>query len=97
MKNQDLTDEDNKDQNKDDKTERSLDSEYDISEYKLNEEILETDSDQNINDQIIQKNSFKDLNIDYKIYTNQFDEIIKAEDLENSEELTRLRKNLLFW
>ena len=92
--NQDSTDEDNKDQNKDDITETSLDSEYDISEYKLNEEILETDSDQNINDQIIQKNSFKDLNIDYKIYTNQFDEIIKAENLENSDDASKLRKTL---
>ena len=92
--NQDSTDEDNKDQNKDDITQTSLDSEYDISEYKLNEEILETDSDQNINDQIIQKNSFKDLNIDYKIYTNQFDEIIKAENLENSDDASKLRKTL---
>ena len=92
--NQDSTDEDNKDQNKDDITETSLDSEYDISEYKMNEEILENDSDQNINDQIIQKNSFKDLNIDYKIYTNQFDEIIKAENLENSDDASKLRKTL---
>ena len=32
--------------------------------------------------------------INYKTYTQEFDEIIKAEDLENAEELTRLRKNL---
>ena len=32
--------------------------------------------------------------INYKTYTEEFDEIIKAEDLENAEELTRLRKNL---
>ena len=30
----------------------------------------------------------------YKAYTEEFDEIIKAEDLENEEELNRLRKNL---
>tara|TARA_B100000767_G_scaffold184525_1_gene172133 strand:+ start:656 stop:2455 length:1800 start_codon:yes stop_codon:yes gene_type:complete len=34
------------------------------------------------------------LDINYKTYTEEFDEIIKAEDLENAEELTRLRKNL---
>ncbi len=33
-----------------------------------------------------------DLN--YKTYTEEFDEVIKAEDLENTEELIRLRKNL---
>jgi len=38
------------------------------------------------------KNSLGDIN--YKSYTEEFDEIIKAEDLENIEELTRLRKNL---
>ena len=32
--------------------------------------------------------------INYKSYTQEFDETIKAEDLENIEELTRLRKNL---
>ena len=30
----------------------------------------------------------------YKIYTEEFDEIIKAEDLESIDELSRLRKNL---
>ena len=36
--------------------------------------------------------NFGDLK--YKTYTEEFDEIINAEDLENSEELIRLRKNL---
>ena len=36
--------------------------------------------------------NFGDLK--YKTYTEEFDEIIKAEDLENIEELARLRKNL---
>ena len=38
------------------------------------------------------RNNLGDLK--YKIYTEEFDEIIKAEDLENQEELNRLRKNL---
>ena len=38
------------------------------------------------------KSTLGDIN--YKSYTEEFDEIIKAEDLENIEELTRLRKNL---
>ena len=38
------------------------------------------------------KSSLGDIN--YKTYTEEFDEIIKAEELENTEELTRLRKNL---
>ena len=38
------------------------------------------------------KNNFGDIK--YKPYTEEFDEILKAEDLENTEELARLRKNL---
>ena len=38
------------------------------------------------------KNNFGDYK--YKAYTEEFDEIIKAADLENEEELNRLRKNL---
>jgi len=38
------------------------------------------------------KSALGDIN--YKTYTEEFDEIIKAEELENDEELTRLRKNL---
>ncbi len=38
------------------------------------------------------KNSLGDLK--YKAYTEEFDEIIKAKDLESEEELYRLRKNL---
>jgi cobaltochelatase CobT len=38
------------------------------------------------------RNTLGDIN--YKTYTEEFDEIIKAEDLENVDELTRLRKNL---
>ena len=38
------------------------------------------------------KNNLGDIK--YKSYTEEFDEIIKAEDLENDEELNRLRKNL---
>ena len=37
-------------------------------------------------------NNFGDLK--YKTYTEEFDEIIKAEELESEEELSRLRKNL---
>ena len=43
----------------------------------------------------LRKNGKKTLgDINYKSYTEEFDEIIKAENLENTEELIRLRKNL---
>ena len=39
----------------------------------------------------IRKNLLKDI---YKIYTNEYDEVKEAEDLENANEIIRLRKNL---
>ena len=40
------------------------------------------------------KKAFSKSKIKYKVYTEEFDEIIKAEDLENEEELIRLRSSL---
>ena len=69
-------------------------SDYDVDEYKLDEQLTETDTDQNNNEQVLQKKNLKDLNLEYKIFTNQFDEIAKAESLESSEETLKLRKTL---
>ena len=86
--------EDQKDQNKDQETEVSLDSDYDIDEYKLDEQLVDTDSEQQSSEQLIQKKNINDLNLDYKIYTTQFDETTKAENLENADEAIKLRKTL---
>ena len=78
--------EDQKDQNQKEETEASLDSDYDIDEYKLDEQLVDTDSEKQSNEQVIQKKTINEINLDYKVFTNQFDEIIKAEKLENFEE-----------
>ena len=91
---QNSDDEDNKDQNKQDETEASLDTDYDISEYKLDEQLVDTDSDKQSDQQVIQKNALNAINLEYKIFTNQYDEITKAENLENSNETNKLRKTL---
>ncbi len=85
---------DQRDENKDHESEASLDSEYDIDEYQLNENLVDNEADQKNTEQIIQKKNINDLNLDYKIYTSKFDEILKAENLENAEEANKLRKTL---
>ena len=65
------------DSNKEEETEASLDSDYDIDEYKLDEQLVDTDSDQQSNEQVIQKKNINDIHLEYKIFTNQFDEIVK--------------------
>ena len=83
-----------KSQNKDQETEASLDSDYDIDDYKLDEQLVDTDSNQQSSEQVIQKKNLSELSLEYKIFTNQFDETIKAENLENASEANKLRKTL---
>ncbi len=86
--------EDNKDQNKDDESQARLDSDYNIDEYKLDEQLTETETDRQNNEQVIKKQSIDDINQDYKIFTNRYDEVTKAENLENADEASKLRKTL---
>ena len=92
--NQDSSAEDNRDQKDDNDTQASLDADYDVDEYKLDDQMIETDTDQKNNEQLIQKKNINELNLDYRIFTNEYDEITKAENLENSEEAIKLRKTL---
>ena len=91
--NDESNNEDSKDRKKDEETEVSLDTDYDINDYKIDEQLVDTDSDQMSKENVIQK-KINELNIEYKIFTHQFDEITKAENLENSEEAIKLRKTL---
>ena len=86
--------EEKQDQNKKEDTSTSLDSDYDIEEYKLDEELVDTDSDKQSSQQVIEKKNINDLNLDYKIFTTKFDEVTKAENLENYEDALKLRKTL---
>ncbi len=92
--NDDSEDEDKKDPDKQDETEASLDSDCNIDEYKLDEQLVDTESEEQNSEQVIQKKNLKDSNVDYKIFTTQFDEITKAENLENADEANKLRKAL---
>ncbi len=85
--------EDNKDENNNQETQASLDADYNIDEFNLDEQLDEVESDDQSSEQIIKKN-IDNFNLDYKIFTTQYDEIVKAENLENSEEATKLRKSL---
>ena len=91
---QESSSEDKKDQNKEEETEASLDSDYDIDEYKLDEQLVDTDSEKQNNEQIIQKKTLNTIDLEYKIFTNEYDEVTKAENLENADESSKLRKTL---
>ena len=86
--------EDNKDHDQNEETDARMDTDYNIDEYKLDEQILDSDSDKQNSEQIFQKKNLRDLDIEYKIFSTEFDEIIKAENLENADEANKLRKTL---
>jgi cobaltochelatase CobT len=86
--------ENERDENKENETSASLDADYNIDEYKLDEKFTEIDQSDNASEEIMQKRNLESINIEYKIFTSQYDEIIKAEKLENSDEASKLRKML---
>ena len=71
-----------------------LDAEYDFDNQKIDESLLDTDSDSENEQKVIQKNINNINKSLYKVYTEEFDQVAKAEKLESNEEILRLRKNL---
>ena len=74
-------------------TQASLDADYNVDEFNLDEQLSDTESDEQSSEQIVQKN-LDNINLDYKIFTTQYDEITKAEKLENADEAAKLRRTL---
>ena len=66
----------------------------DNNEFRLDEQLADTDSENESLENIIQKLNTGINDKDYKIFTPEFDEIAKAETLENQEEILKLRNNL---
>ena len=60
----------------------------------MDEQLVDTDSDKQSSEKVIQKMNSKNGNNEYQVFTNQFDEVAKAEILETNEEISKLRKTL---
>jgi cobaltochelatase CobT len=90
---QDKNKEDNKDENNDQETQASLDADYNVDEFNIDEQLSDTETNEQSSEQIVQKN-LDNINLDYKIFTTQYDEITKAEKLENADEAAKLRRTL---
>ena len=85
--------EDNKDENNDQESQATLDADYNVDEFNLGEQLLDSKSNEQVSEQILQKN-IDNNNLEYKIFTTQYDEVTKAENLENADEVIKLRKTL---
>ena len=66
----------------------------DNNEFRLDEQLTDDELENDSSENTIKKLNTSINDKDYKIYTSEFDEIAKAETLEDQEEIFKLRKNL---
>ena len=93
-------------QEKQEKNDQESKRQKDNQEFSTESDLLDIKNltQENISDEEVEgsdkmenrrtKTIFSESAKKYKVYTKEFDEVIKAEDLENDEELTRLRTSL---
>ena len=85
---------DSKDESQESEAQSILDAGFDLSDQNLNEQLEDTEDSKDNSENITQKTNIIDIDQEYKIFTTQFDEISKAENLENTIEIKKLRNNL---
>ena len=71
------------DANKQDETQTSLDAGFDLSDQQMDEQLEDSDSLKESAENLIKKANLNNINQEYKVFTTEFDEIAKAETLEN--------------
>ena len=79
---------------KQDESQTGLDAGNDIDEYQFDEQLVDTDSSKESSENVLQRTNPNNVEQEYKIFTTQFDEVAKAENLETAQETLKLRKNL---
>ena len=86
--NQDQTSQEAQDDN------QGIDTDYDFTDHQLEENSVNTDSEKDNLENLVQKINENSLEQEYRVFTTKFDEVAKAENLESLDEIVKLRKNL---
>ena len=92
--NDDNQSDEKEDENNQDETRASLDTGFDLSDQQIDEQQEDSESLKDSTENVMQKTNLDNTNQEYKIFTTEFDEIAKAEILEDIKETQKLRKNL---
>ena len=82
------------DEKQKDEAQTSIEMGLDLSEQPVDEQLEDTDSSRDNKEDFSQKKNSYNIDQDYKIFSTEFDEISKAETLEDIKEIQKLRKNL---
>jgi cobaltochelatase CobT len=81
-------------ENKQDETQTSLDASFDLSDQQMDEQLEDSDFLKESKENVIKKTNINNIDKEYKVFTTEYDEIAKAETLEDAKETQKLRKNL---
>ena len=92
--NDDNPSDEKEEQNNQNETETSLDAGFDLDNQQMDEQLQESDSLKESTENVLQKTNINNFDQEYKVFTTKFDEIAKAEILEDMKEIQKLRKNL---
>jgi len=92
--NDDNQSDDKEEKNKQDEAQTSLDASFDLGDQQMDEQLEDSDSPKESTENVQQKTNINKIDQEYKVYTAEFDEIAKAETLEDIKETQKLRKNL---
>ena len=92
--NNDSDDNENQLEDKKDENKTAVSQENEFSEFRMDETFSASETEDSSTDNITQKLNIKKTSTEYKIFTKNYDEISKAENLEKNEEIIKLRKNL---
>jgi cobaltochelatase CobT len=86
--------EDKEEESKQNNSQTSLDAGFDLSDQQMEKQLEDSDSLKESVENVLQKTNINNIDQDYKVFTTEFDEIAKAEILEDIKETQKLRKNL---
>jgi len=93
--NQDENNSDSSDEKKEDDTiSEGVDGLDDVNEFRLDDQIISDENENQQSESVVQKKNLGVGDKEYNVFTTEFDEVAKAENLESPEEISKLRKNL---
>ena len=87
-------DSDEKQEQEETENQSMSETDMDVNEFRMEEQLFDAESDQQSSENIMQKLNNTKHDYEYKVFTKEFDEIEKAENIETAEEILKLRKNL---
>ena len=92
--NEDKENEQSSKTSEDENISQGMDSEDDVNEFRLDDQLANENNEDMESENVIQKKNLSISDKEYKVFTTEFDEVAKAESLETAEEILKLRKNL---